>query len=200
MAVLAAVNVSPLEPLPFDRVFAENLAVTPVGRLLAESVTAELNPFCPVTDIVACPDVPGNVFTEAALVERAKVGAGLMVRGILSDPVKPLPLAVNMTVYFPGRIAALLLNASVEGEPGVRVLPEIPADMPAGIPFIDTAKGALKVPTCDPQVTCRLAPCPAVNVAVEGLADRVQLVGAVIARFTLDVCVTPPPVAVTVMV
>ncbi len=73
----------------------EKLAVTPLGRPLVLSVTAELKPFAPLTAtfVVAVP--PCARLADDGLAVIAKLGGGATVTAMGSEPASPPPLAVT---------------------------------------------------------------------------------------------------------
>jgi len=65
---VAALSVSALLPVPGEAMLAgENVPVTPAGRPLTESATAERNPFKADEEKVALPVLPTTTLTEVAL-------------------------------------------------------------------------------------------------------------------------------------
>ncbi len=85
-----------LDPPVPATVADENAAETPAGKPAAERLTAEVKAFCGLTDTDSWPVPPARAVTDAALVERANVGAAETIRGIASVVLKPLPLAATV--------------------------------------------------------------------------------------------------------
>lgn len=83
-AVLLAVSVSTLALVAG---FGEKDAVTPLGRPEAARVTALVNPFAPVTEMVLAPLLPWATDSAAGEGEIVKLCGALMVRAIVVDAV-----------------------------------------------------------------------------------------------------------------
>lgn len=96
-AVVAAVNFKVLVPPPGEAMLTgESVAVTPFGKPLAESVTADLNPA--ITAVASEIDTLLPAITVAAVAFAAKVNEGLATETAtneLRDKPPPLPTIVN---------------------------------------------------------------------------------------------------------
>jgi hypothetical protein len=106
VAVLEAVSVSTLEPAVVG--FGLNEAVTPLGRPVADRVTAPLNPFAGVTimlSVLPAPCVTDNVPAAGA---SAKLGARPTVRAMVVDAVRLPEVPVMVTVTGPPIVAVPL--------------------------------------------------------------------------------------------
>ena len=116
VAVDEAVNVSVDVALPFAggvTGLVENAAVTPVGRPVALSVVAELNPPVLVMVIVLVPLAPRVTVTDVgeALTLKAGVAVELTVRASVVVAVRLPDVPVMVTVDVP--VVAVLLAVSV---------------------------------------------------------------------------------------
>jgi hypothetical protein len=126
------------------------LTVTPVGWPVADSVTAELNPYKAVVVIVEVPLVPCPTETEAGDAESEKVGARTTSE-TATVCVTPPPIPVTVIGYVPGAtveptatviVVDPLPGAGREEEPKVKVVP-------LGWPLAVRAIVELKLPKTD---------------------------------------------------
>jgi len=181
------------------------LAVTPLGRPLAERATAPLNPPAVAEVMVVVAPVPCCAVTEAGLAVSVMLGDVLevTVSEMAVVLVTPPPVPVTVMVYAP--TAALLLAVSVKVEvpdPGEAMLVGLkPAVTPAGMPLADRATALLNPPTtADVIVEVPLAPWFTVTDAGLGVSVKLGEVLAVTVSETVVVSVSPPPVPVMVIV
>jgi hypothetical protein len=73
---LAVVKVRALAPPTAPSTAGENDAVTPAGKPLSDSATAEVNPFFGVTIMEVWAVAPAVAFKDEALPARVNVGVG----------------------------------------------------------------------------------------------------------------------------
>ncbi|HEU4416760.1 MAG TPA: hypothetical protein VFT65_18365, partial [Candidatus Angelobacter sp.] len=116
-AVLLAVNVSVELPEPGAAIeVGLNAAVTPVGRPVAESEIAELNPPLTVVETVELPELPW--VTERLPGETLKVkfgdAAALIVTEMGVVCVVPPPVALTVALKVPVVAVLLAVKVSVE--------------------------------------------------------------------------------------
>ncbi|MFZ0808530.1 MAG: hypothetical protein WAN03_20220, partial [Candidatus Sulfotelmatobacter sp.] len=112
----------------------ENVAVTPLGKPLALSVVAELNPPVLVTVIVLVPLLPCVAVTEVGEAETLKFGVTdeFTVRARVVFAVKLPEVPVIVTVAFPV-VAVLLAVSVITLDPVVGFVPNV-AVTPLGKP------------------------------------------------------------------
>jgi hypothetical protein len=164
-AVLPAVNVNVELPEPGAAMeVGLNAAVTPEGRPLAESDTAELNPPETLVETVLVPELPAA--TERLVGDAPTEKSGVAVADTVKETVvlceTPPPLALMVTVDVP--VAAVLpaVNVSVElPEPGAAIDAGLNAAVtPAGSPVAESETAELKPPeTVVETVVVFVPPC-----------------------------------------
>jgi len=93
-AVEAAVNFSTLTVVPL-MLTGVKVAVTPVGRPETDSATAELKPFCGVSERLREVELPGIRESDVLLPDRAKLGA-VTTTAICTVAVCPPPEPVTV--------------------------------------------------------------------------------------------------------
>ena len=108
VAVLLAVNVTPLDP--FVGLVAK-FAVTPLGKPAAARVTLPVNPFAPVNVTVSLALPPCVTARVDAVGASVKLGGRLTVSAIVVDAVRPPEVPVIVTVAAP--VVAVLLAVNV---------------------------------------------------------------------------------------
>src|SRR6478609_3216188 len=204
VAVLLAVNVSVELPLPGAAMDAGlKLAVTPAGKPDAASDTAELKPPLTVVETVELPEVPcvTDKLAGAALTAKSGVAAELIVRPIVVVCVTVPPVAVTVTFTVPVVAVLLAVNVSVELPlPGAAMDAGLKlAVTPAGKPEADNDTAELKPPLTVVE-TVELPEVPWVTDKLAGVALTAKsgVAAELIVRPMMVVCVTVPPVAVTV--
>src|SRR5215471_14403978 len=113
----------------------------------------------------------------------------------------PPPVAVTVTFVVPVVAVLLAENVSVELPlPGAAIEAGLKlAVTPAGNPEADSVSEELKPPLTEVvSVVLPEVPCGTDRLAGEAVIVKFADVDALRVRATVDVCVTPPPVAVTV--
>ena len=93
-AVEAALSFSTLTVVPL-MLTGVKVAVTPVGKPEADSATAELKPFCGVSERLREAELPGVIESEVLLAAKAKLGA-VMTTAICTVAVWPPPEPVTV--------------------------------------------------------------------------------------------------------
>src|SRR5882724_9835083 len=151
VAVPLAENVSVELPLPGAAIEAGlKLAVTPLGKPVAVSVTAELNPPLTVVETVVLAALPWATDTLAGEALRARFGVWpeVTVKETVEVWVIPPPVACIVTVAVPVVAVLLAVNLRVElpvpgaaMEVGVKL-----AVTPVGMPVADNDTAELKPP------------------------------------------------------
>src|SRR5208282_4816872 len=156
VAVLLAVSVKVLVE---DAGLGVNVAVTPLGRLEADRVTAPVNPFCGVTVIVLVPLAPCVIPRLLGEAESVKV------------PAAP---TVNVSGLLQFMLGATETDSGPEVAPAgivivIEVAPQV--SIVASIPFSVTMLLPCEAPNPVPEITTWLPTGPAV-------ADRLVITGA----------------------
>jgi hypothetical protein len=134
------------------------VAVTPLGKPVAEKFTLALNPFCGVTVIVLVPPAPWKKFRLAGDAESVKSAAPFTVRAIVVVLVKRPEVPVMVTLTMP--VVAVLLAVRVKVLVPVVLVGLNDAVTPFGSPDADKLTLLLK-PFCEVTeiVLVPLAPC-----------------------------------------
>jgi hypothetical protein len=194
-AVLAAANVRTLDAVAG---LVEKLAVTPLGKPVADRVTALPNPLADTTLIVSAPLLPWATDSADAEPVSVKLGGGLTVRAIVVDAVSAPEVPLIVTVTGPP-VTAVALAESVRTLDAVAGLVAKDAVTPLGRPV-----AASITPPANPFapfteiVAVPPLPCVTDNVDVDDV--RVKLGGG----FTVSAIVveadSAPDVPVTVTV
>jgi hypothetical protein len=132
VAVLAAVSVITLEPVVVG--LGLKLAVTPMGRPVADRVTPPLNPFAGVTvmpSVLLLPWVTAKVPEAGA---SAKLGARFTVSAMVVDAVSAPEVPLMVTVTGPPTVAVLVAVSVSTLDPVVGLVAK-PAVTPLGNPL-----------------------------------------------------------------
>ena len=173
-------------------------AVTPLGRPVADRVTAPVKPCAPVMVMVSAVLLPCVVVIEGAEAARVKLGAMLTVRAMVVEAVRAPEVPVMVTVAAP--VAAVLEAVSVSTlEPVVGLVAKA-AVTPLGRPLAARVTAPVNPETSvTVTVSVPLVPCVMVKVGAEGA--RVKLGGWVTVRETAVTVDRSPevPVMVTVL-
>jgi hypothetical protein len=198
VAVLLAVSVSRLDAVAG---LVATAAVTPLGRPEAESVTAPVNPFKSVTEIVmgALRFWASDTADDEGVSEKPAVGFTPMVTAMVVDAVSVPEVPVTVTVAAP--VAAVPLAVSVRMlDPVVGLVPNV-AVTPLGRP--DAAR--VTVPAKPPKsvtvmVSVALLPCVIARVDAEGASEKLggTLITTLSATVVVAFSVPEVPVIVTV--
>jgi hypothetical protein len=156
-----------------------NAAVTPLGRLAAESVTLPLNPFAGVMPIVLVPLLPCVIVTALGEAERLKVFGEFTVRlsTVVFVAVPDLPVIV--TVAVPVADVALAVKVSVLLP--VPELGENAAVTPLGKPAAERVTLPLN-PFDGVMVIVLVSLLPCTMVRLAGLAVSVKPAGQLVTR------------------
>ena len=176
-----------------------NAAVAPVGSPDAVSAIAELKPPETVVVMVLVPVVPW--FTETEEGEAAMVNAGGAVTLRMAGEVwvSPPPVPETTIVCVPVAAVAATVRVMVDvPDPGAAIDVGLKETVtPDGMPLADSAMAELKPPETA-VLTVHVPVWPATTETEVGEADMVKA-AALTVRVTDVVCVTPPPVPVTVI-
>jgi hypothetical protein len=197
------VNVSVEVPEPGARIgVGLNAAVVPAGNPDAVSATAELKPPETVVVIVLVPAPPAVPrFTEIAEgeAEIAKAGGGVTLRITLDVWVSPPPVPVTTIVCVPAATVEATAMVMVDvPEPGAAIVVGLKVTVtPAGTKRAESATAELKPPETA-VLTVHVPVLPATTETDVGDADTVNAAALTVSEMDV-VCVTPPPVPVTVM-
>jgi len=151
VAVLLAENVSVELPLPGAAIEAGlKLAVTPLGKPVAESAIAALKPPLTVLDIVVLAELlcTTDTLVGDALTAKLGVWAEVTVRATVEVCVIPPPVALTVTLNVPVVAVLLAVNRSVElPVPGAAIEVGVKlAVTPEGRPVADNDTAELKPP------------------------------------------------------
>jgi hypothetical protein len=171
--------------------------VTPAGAPLEVSVTAELNPFSVVVVTVEVPIVPCAALTSVPLM--VKSGGGVTVRLTVVVCIVPPLVPVMVIVYVPVAVLESTVNVAVEVPlPGAAIDAGLkPTVTPAGAPLAERLTAALN-PFNAVVVTVEVPELPWPTLTGEE-AEMLKSAGGVTVRFTVAVCVIPPPMPVMVI-
>jgi hypothetical protein len=203
-AVLLAVKVSVELPLPGAAIdVGLKLAVTPEGKPEAERESAELNPPLTVVESVVLPVLPWTIDTLAGetLTAKSGVAAAVIVSETVVVCVTPPPVAVTVTVDVP--VTAVLLAVKVSAEfplPGAAIDAGLKlAVTPEGKPEAENEIAELNPPlTVVESFVLPVLPWTIDTLAGEALTAKSGVAVEATVSATVVVCVTPPPLAVTV--
>src|SRR5580658_2704745 len=195
VAVALAASVNTLLPVV---VLVPNVAVTPVGRPEAASVTLPVKPPMSVTAIVLVPLLPCTTLNVFGAADNVKLGAGFTVSLMLVVAVKLPEVPVMVTVTGPPVVAVALATRVNTLLPVVGFVPNV-AVTPVGRPEAARVTLPVKPPiSVTAIVLVPLLPCTTLNVL--GVADKVKLGGTFTVRLMLVVAVKLPDVPVMVTV
>src|SRR5579864_6640728 len=157
VAPVVSVSVNLLLPLPGAAMLVgKKPAVTPFGRPLTDSATADLNPLMTAVVSVIFAGAPTATLALDALGASVKLGAGTTVRVNVAARVSAPPVPATVTVRAPAtalaaaEIVALLLEVM-----GFRLNPAV---TPLGKP--DVVKLTLPVKPCNGVSVTVLVPLP----------------------------------------
>lgn len=171
----AAVRVSLLAPLPGEAMLVgAKTAVTPLGKPVTESATAELNPLSTAVERVTEDEPPTATVELEALAVKLRLGWGT-VNERAAVRVMPAPVPLRVICEEPTAAVELALNVAVTGVEAVRVCGEKATVTPEGRPLAESVTGELK-PPCAVRVKVTLAELPRVTEAVEAFGVKVKLV------------------------
>src|SRR5216684_2432291 len=133
-----------------------NVAVAPVGRPLAVSATAALNPPEIAVVTVDDPDAPCTTESEGgeSEIEKSGVDAAVTVSVMVAVWVVPPPDPVTVTVYVPTGVDALVVIVAVElPDPGAAMeLGLNDALAPVGRPDAERETAELKEPEIEVEI------------------------------------------------
>ncbi len=193
-AVLLAVSVNTLDAVAG---LVAKLAVTPLGRPVAASVTLPVKPFAPVTSTVSVALAPCTTETAAEVAPSVNVGAGVTVNATVVEAVKPPEVPVTVTIAAPSVAVPLAVNVStLELVAGfVLKLAATPAGSPVAVSVTLPAKPFAPVTS---MVSVAIAPCTTETAAAVGAS--VKLGGGFTVSAIVVEAVRLPEVPVTVTV
>lgn len=202
LAVGATARVMVTSKTPADGlVTGEKLGVTPTGIPATTRFTGALNPPVSVSVTLKEPVEPRAIVCPVELSLNVKVGGGVTDTVRVTDSVNPPPFAVIVIVRLP--TAAFKLATSVktlDPDPGAaKEDGEKLAVTPLGNPLALRLTKELK-PFTPLTATVAVALLPCTRLAEDSLAVKVKVGGGFTVTAIGSVPVSPPPVAVIVMV
>ncbi len=191
-AVVAAVRVTVLLP----DATAPNVAVTPVGRPDADSVTVVLKPYKGVMAMLLVPLEPGLMLKLAGVAASVKLGGGLTVRAMVALLVKMPEVPVMVTGDLPAAAVLAAVKVAV-------LLPEATAlkvaVTPVGRPEAVNVTVLLK-PYNDVMAMLLVPFEPGFTLRLVGVAASVKLGGGFTVSAMVALLVKDPEVPVMVRV
>lgn len=193
-AVLLAVNVSTLEPVAG---FVPKLAVTPLGRPVAVSVTLPVKPLAAVTLIVSVALAPCTTETVAAVGARVKLGGRFTVSASVVEAVRLPEVPDIVMVAVP--VVTVLDAVSVSTlEPVAGLVPKL-AVTPLGKPVAVSVTLPVK-PLAPVTLIVSVTLAPWITETVADVGARVKLGAAFTVSAIVVEAVSVPEVPVIVTV